>query len=215
MKKTQNSLRTAISVALVVILVATAGMALAQKNTRGPRAGHAGLLNGGGPGNRLEMLARRLDLSDDQKAAIEKIHAGNEKDVIALRKDIMKLRHELQGEMMQDNPSEKTILDLNEKIGGLKTELKAVHLKTRLAIRKQLTAEQRDQMLLMGGPGRAGGHGGCGRPGGPGAFDGPGGRGRPDGRFGRAPLGPGAGMGMRNPDCPLLDKNDVNEENAQ
>jgi len=44
--------------------------------------------------------------------------------------------------------------------------MKALKLKVRLAVREELTAEQRDQMLVMGGHGKGGrgGHGGCDGP---------------------------------------------------
>ena len=129
------------------------------------------------------MLAQRLDLSEEQVAAIEAIHEKARQDGVELRKDLMRLRNELKGEMLQDNPAEKTVLDLNKKMGAVKTELKAIRLKTRLAVRNELTPEQRDKMLMMGDGWKNGRKGrGPGRAGGPGCVDG---------------RGPGSGFGSR------------------
>lgn len=183
MKTNRNIMRLTISTALIVILVAGAGTVWAKKGPRGQGQGN-GPRGNGGPGPRIEMLAQRLDLSEEQKTAIEAIHEKTEKELVSLRKDLMKLRHEMHGEMIQDDPSEKTVLDLNRKIGAAKTEMQALKLKTRLEVRQQLTEEQRDRMLLMEGPGRGPGPDGRhGQRGMRGGMGGPG-MGGPEGRFG-------------------------------
>lgn len=186
MKMTKHTLRNLASAALIVFLLAGATMAMAQKGGPGQKMKRGGQ-RFGGPENRIEMLAKRLNLTDDQKVAIEKIHEQNREDMVGLRKDLKKLRHELKGEMLQDNPSEKAVLDLNSKIGQLKTETQALRLKGRLAVREQLTDAQRDKMILMDGPGRGQGRG----HGGPRGMRG---RGGPDGAcgpMGRCAGGPG------------------------
>jgi len=184
---------TKLTLALVTVaLVATA--AVAQPN-RAPRAGGPGGPGGwdaDGPGWRLEHLAEVLDLTDDQKAAIEKLHEDAREQAVDLRKELARLRNQRQGEMLKDAPAEKTLVELTEKMGEVRTELQVLRLKTRLAVREQLTAEQRDQMLLMGPRhGRGGRHGGWGR-----GCDGPcDGAGRGDWHGGRRGHGRGAGQG--------------------
>ncbi|PID78540.1 hypothetical protein CSB20_14645 [bacterium DOLZORAL124_64_63] len=194
MKMTKHSLRNLAGAALIVFLVAGATMAMAQRGSHEQKM-KRGWLRFDGPENRIEMLARRLDLTHDQKAAIEKIHAKNRQDAVGLRKDLSKLVHELRGEMMQDNPSQKKALDLNRKIGQIKTELEALRLQGRLAIRRQLTDEQRDKMILMGGPGKGRGPG----RGGPRGMRG---LGDPEGRCGE---GPGF-LSPRGEDAPKADQ---------
>lgn len=114
---------------------------------------------------RIQHMAARLGLTDDQTAAIAKIHEEDRQANLEVGKEMMRLRNELRGEMLKDDPSEKTILALNGKLGELRTQRQANRLKTRLAVREQLTPEQRDQMLLMGDFGkdhRGGRHGMCG-----------------------------------------------------
>ena len=159
MKNRNNyQVRALADVAAIVIIIASAGLATAQ----GPRHGQGkGGCEKAGPGHRVEMMAKHLDLSDDQLTAIKAIHEDSKKDGIEKRKELKRLRNELKGEMLKDNPSEKTVLGINSKMGALKTEMKALKLKTRLAVREELTSEQRDKMLVKGGHGGHGGRGGC------------------------------------------------------
>ncbi len=197
-----NPMRVLVAAGILTIILASAGLAAAQgphhgkgmhKGMQQGMAGCSTMIDGEfGPGHRIEMMAKKLDLSEKQLETIKKIQENNRKEVLKIRKELMRLRNEMQGEMLKDNPSEKTVLGLNDKMGVLKTEMKALRLKTRLAVREELTAEQRDQMLMMGGHGGKGGpkgHGGA--CGGFGGCDGP-----------RNGGGMGQGMAPRNnPDC--------------
>ncbi len=201
MKKLKNSqIRAMAAVAILAIILMSAGLAAAQGRGGGMRQGMghgqgmgicgSGSDDGFGPGHRIEMMTKHLGLSEKQQAAITGIFEDGRKTGLESRKKLMRLRNELQGEMLKDNPSEKTILGLNEEMGKLKTEMRAVRLKTRLAVREELTLEQRDQMLMMGGPGNKGGHHGSRGKGGPGSGA-------------RHGCGNGPGMGQRfSPDCP-------------
>ncbi len=166
-----NQVRALAAMAVLTIILTSAGLATAQ----GPRHGKGmgqGMGQGGffgdgdfGPGHRLEMMAQRLDLSEEQQSSIKKIHEDGRSAGLEKRKELMRLRNEMKGEMLKDNPSEKAVLAINSKMGALKTEMKALRLKTRLAVREELTPQQRDQMLVMHGPGGRGGHKGCDGPG--------------------------------------------------
>ena len=159
--KTRNTMMV---VAVTVLLVA--GVALAQGG-QGKGARMNGNCDGDGPhgprggkGNRIERLAERLDLTDEQKTAIEGIHEETQAANQALAKETRLLKHELEGELLKDEPSEKTVLELNEKLGELRTQRKANGLKAKLAVRDELTPEQRDKMLAVGDRfGRKGGQG--------------------------------------------------------
>lgn len=163
--KTRNMMMVA---AVAVILVA--GAALADGN-QGKGLKGRGDCDGEGPhgpkgrrGDRIERLADRLDLTDEQKTAIEGIHEKTRTANTALAKETRLLRHELEGELLKDDPSEKKVLELNRKLGELKIEKNANRLMSKLAVREQLTPEQRDKMLAMGdrfgkGRGEAGGRG--------------------------------------------------------
>ncbi len=153
--------------AMILIMAATAWA--------GPGRSPCGRGDEAGPGR---MLAR-LDLTAAQTAAIAKIHDEARASGRETRKEILRLRHELQGIMMQDEPDAAAAERLVERMGELRTEQQVRRLQTRLAVRGQLTPEQRDRMPLPG--------------------DGPrgrGGRGHHDGR-----PGPDGGCGMRGNGC--------------
>jgi len=150
-----------------VVLILMAGlMAAAQAQPgpvgRGPQADRpAGCdLRGDRDEMRLERLAAVLELTDEQKTAIAGLHEKARAERTELRKEIARVRNELQGELLKDSPSEGKVVQLTERIGELRTKLQVDRVKTRLAIRAQLTPEQRDRLLLMDQrPGRGHRHG--------------------------------------------------------
>lgn len=163
----QHSRNVFFALSLIALLTLAA-----SATARPAEPGRRGAPEGFGPGPRLE----RLDLNEEQAAEIRKIREAGRKENLELRKQLMRLRNEMEGEMLADEPSRKKVMELNEKMGELRTRLRANRLSERLAIRERLTPEQRDRMLLMkdhGKRGRGGRHGlgpheGRGGPQGPG-----------------------------------------------
>ena len=149
--RTNNGMKTLVFLTLAAMMVLGAGTALAQGNGAGKGHGGRGGYGDGefGPGHRMEFLADRLELTDEQVTAIEGIHAEGQAKNMELRKEMMRLRNQLEGEILKDDPSETVALDLTGKIGALRSEIQANRLTSRLEVRKQLTAEQRDKMLMM------------------------------------------------------------------
>ena len=188
-KLTSNGRRTLVVLGITVLVLGAAGVALAQGHGMGQGHGK-GHGQGIDHGMRMQAMFTRLDLNEEQQAAIEKIHEDAQAKQQATRKDLMRLRNELEGELLKDEPNEKTALELTGKIGELRTAQQQNRLATRLAVRELLTPEQRDKMLLMHeGQGRGGRHQGhMGRHGG---------RGRGCGQSG------GYGHGRHGGDCPL------------
>jgi len=158
MKKTTTQLKPVI-VLVVAACLLTAGVAMAK----GQRGAGRGLCVDG-PGDRAEMrierMTKNLDLSEDQVAVIMEIRESYQQKNLELKKELMRLRNERRGEMLEDNPSEKAVIDLTQQMGDLKTQLQVNRMKMRLEVGNQLTPEQRDKMLVMragsgkGGPGR-------------------------------------------------------------
>lgn len=134
-----------LSLAATVLVFAAAAMA------QGP-GGCSGHGRGGdfGHGHRLEMLTEKLELTEEQVAAITEIREAGQAKGLELHKEMKRLRNELEGEMLKDEPTEEAALGLVGKIGALQTEIQSNRLENRLEVRRQLTAEQRDKMLLMG-----------------------------------------------------------------
>jgi len=199
MDRKRLGIRSALAALVVLTMAMAAVPALAQ---RGPAfgAGRGPALAVGdddfGPFG--DRLARRLELSDAQREAIAEIHEKGRARDLPLRKQLRRLRHELKGEMMKDSPSGPAVQALAERIGEVRTNLQKARLADRLAVRAQLTDEQRDRLLIMGGEdfGPRGGRHGL-RPGGRGraGFGRPG-RGGPE-CDGEGPHGAGPGPGAR------------------
>lgn len=105
----------------------------------------------------MEKLAKRLELTEDQVKKIEEIHEQKTEKRGELRKDLMRLRNELEGVMMEDEPSAARARELVQKIGAVHTSMQLDNLETRFAMRGVLTQEQRDKLMGgfpgMGGPG--------------------------------------------------------------
>jgi Spy/CpxP family protein refolding chaperone len=140
---------------LTVALVAILAMTAAARGPRGPHRGEAHRIHEHGAGLGLRGL-QMLDLSDEQQQAVDEILEQARRDGVELRKQQARLRNQIQGEMLADEPSQADLVELTEQLGELRTELQVLRLKARLAVRARLTAEQRDQLLLMG-DGRGGG----------------------------------------------------------
>jgi Spy/CpxP family protein refolding chaperone len=107
-------------------------------------------------------LCQRLELSDAQQQAWQELEQAGRAERLTLRKDLLRLRHELEGQMMQDEPSAQAVAQLVERLGAIRTKLQQSRLTERLEMRKLLTDEQRDRLLTMRhdrrGMGREGRH---------------------------------------------------------
>lgn len=130
--------RYGILVAVALVLL-TAGLSEARQPGRG----------GNMPGGRQELLTERLDLTAEQQETIAGIKEESAARNLELRKELMRLRNQLAGEMLKDDPAESEVLSLTDQIGDLRNQMDANRMKCRLEVRKQLTPEQRDKMLVM------------------------------------------------------------------
>jgi Spy/CpxP family protein refolding chaperone len=136
----------------LTLVALLAGSALAQDAPyrHGLRWQQAGQDEGFGFERRLDRLTEVLDLTEAQQEAIEQLHEANHEQMVELRKEMARLRNQLEGEMLADEPSEQVVVDLTERIGDLRTRMQVLRARTRLAVRAELTDEQRDELLLMG-----------------------------------------------------------------
>jgi Spy/CpxP family protein refolding chaperone len=144
-------------------------------------------------GPRPGQICQRLELTDAQQQAWSELREKGQQERVALRKDLMRLRNDLRGEMLKDEPSAAKVKDLVGRVGELRTKMQQSRMSQRLEMRKLLTPAQRDRLLLMGqdrgrghgrgmrdfrGPGRAGRAGRGGSWDGSQHRQGPGGHGR-------------------------------------
>ena len=115
------------------------------------------------------MLKNIPNLTDEQKAKLEKLHAGQQKLMAAAKADMEKLHAEMQGLMKDPVDLKKAEAKIDE-AARMRADMMKKSLAHRLEVRALLTAEQKAKLGEMGcgmGGAMMGGHGGCmmgGRP---------------------------------------------------
>ena len=168
---------------MVVALLATAGMAMAQGWGRGMGYGPgpgAGYGPGAGPGYGPQgSWGPGLSLTAEQNQKIQAMRESFFKETLPLRNEKQTKQLELRTLWAQTNPDQDKILAKQKEINALRAQLQEKGTRHRLEMRKVLTPEQQAQIGAFG-PGF-----------GPGAGPGMGMRGG---------FGPGRGMG--NAGCP-------------
>jgi len=181
-----------VSAIALLALLTPAATALAQPGLSkdAPRPGEAGR-GRGGPGmharaQRAEGAMEWLGLTEAQQKQMKEIRERGEATRTGLQKQLLRLRNDMRGEMLKDQPDRRKIVQIAEQIGGVQTKLGVHRAEQMLSMREVLTPEQRDRWMTRGhgpmgmrgmhrGPGGRGGHGGPGGRGGPGGPEGRGG----------------------------------------
>lgn len=140
--------RTLIIAALVLVMAVSA---LAQPGSRG-RSGKEGR-----QGDRQAGMMAKLDLTEDQQTAINALRDKNRDGMMETRKEIARVKNDIKGLMLQDDPDAKAVDKLVHRSGELQTAMRADRMAMRLEMRKLLTDEQRDRLITM--QSRGGHHG--------------------------------------------------------
>jgi len=105
-------------------------------NGEGPGRGYG---NEPDPGTRIETL---LDLSDEQKEKIEKLHLDLQKETLPVRNKIREKNAQL-NTLVTEEAGQPKINTLIEEIGDLRTEFQKSRMNTHLKVRELLTDEQK------------------------------------------------------------------------
>ena len=139
---------------LVVTLLVTAGVAMAQGWGRGPGYGPE---SGPGYGPR-GAWGPALNLTPEQNQKMEALREGFLKETLPLRNEMQIKQLELRTLWAQTNPDQAKILAKQKEINALREQLQEKGTKNRLEMRKILTPEQQAQLGAYG-PGFGMGHG--------------------------------------------------------
>jgi Spy/CpxP family protein refolding chaperone len=103
----------------------------------------------------IERLAEKLELSAEQVAQIKALREEGEAERIELKKQLMQLRNEFEGEMLKPELNERSLKSLTQQMGEVRTKMHLLRLESRLAMREVLTDEQWDKLLTSRkGPGQ-------------------------------------------------------------
>jgi Spy/CpxP family protein refolding chaperone len=137
-----------IIIAIVMVAVlATAGLAVAQGSEKGP-----GMKSHYGPyprGARSASLSpwSHLNLTPDQVEKIKALRESSFKEKIPLQNELMRERVELKALWMQINPDEQKILAKQKEINTLRAQIEEKATKNRLEMRRLLTPEQQAKWI--------------------------------------------------------------------
>lgn len=134
---------------LMVALLATVGLAMAQGSEKGPGmergyGPYSGGARSAGPG-----LWHELNLSPDQVEKIQALQESFFKEKIPLRNELMAKWLELKALWMQINPDEQKILAKQKEMNTLRAQIEEKATKNRLEMRKILTPEQQAKWIYF------------------------------------------------------------------
>jgi len=96
---------------------------------------------------KLERHADRLDLDAETRAGIREIALAARGESEVLREEVQALRSELHRLLSAQEPDVPRIMELADRLGEKKTELRKHRLRTMLRIRALLTPEQRAELV--------------------------------------------------------------------
>ena len=140
--------RKSIAAALAVALLAAACVATAWAQPCPLRQSPGEDGDGPDPGDRL---VQRLGLTEEQAASVRRMREESQTERLSLRKEMMRLRHALRGEMLEDLPDLQEVERLSTDISRLQARIRLERLRGQIELRKLLTPEQRDKLLAMRG----------------------------------------------------------------
>ena len=132
----------------MVVLLAAAGLVMAQGYEKGP-----GMGMGYGPhsGGRLggHGLWRALNLTPEQTQKMQALRESFFKETLPLRNDLMSKKLELRSLWLQPNLDEEKILAKQKELSDLRAQIQEKAIKNRLEMRQILTPEQQAQLANL------------------------------------------------------------------
>jgi Spy/CpxP family protein refolding chaperone len=137
----RSMLKPAVLVLCVLAIAGTASLASAMP----------GMMGRGGWDREtsLERLDARLDLTDEQVAAIKKVREERSVECMEYRVELLRIQDEIRGEMLEDNPDIDKLKKLIVSREKIRTSMNISRVEGQLAIREILTPEQCDRLLLL------------------------------------------------------------------
>jgi len=145
------------SLLVTSLLVSSVGLvtiASAKSFGDGPGCGrsshHAGQgRHEGGKGRYLERLARRLNMTDEQRAEIETVLHGSREQMAELRDEMRTNRAQIRELVSQADFDETAVRGMADKQGDLKAEMIVLRARQRSEMKALLTDEQIAQLDEM------------------------------------------------------------------
>ncbi len=131
----KKGLSLALVVSIVIVLSASQSLAAWGRNGKG-RADRPGL---------VAMLAKKLDLTQDQVAKLEAEDQEQQKITAAARQKLEQLGEQLKDELAKDSPDKNKVHDLIGQIGTQMTQLQIARTDSLLKLKALLTPAQKEK----------------------------------------------------------------------
>ena len=96
--------------------------------------------------DKLEMMKKKLELTDSQYTAIKEIMSSAKAEAKPFKTSLHDLKKQLHNTMKQDTVDEAKVKSLTAEMAEQKAELMMLHKRTKASVNQQLTAEQREKM---------------------------------------------------------------------
>ena len=128
---------------LVVVALSSLFLAAPLALAGGP---HGGFHHGRAPEAKMERHLEKLGLEPEQMERVRGILASSKEARQANREKIREAYREMRALLDQESPDEAAIMEQAGKMGELKTEEHKAMLRTLLAVRAELTPEQREKL---------------------------------------------------------------------
>jgi Spy/CpxP family protein refolding chaperone len=145
----RNKMKKIIVAVLMVAVLATVGLAMAQGSEKGPGAERGYGPYSGGARSAGLGLWHELNLTPDQAEKIKALRESFFTEKIPLQNELMAQRLELKALWMQINPGEQKILAKQKQINTLRAQIEEKETKNRLEMRKILTPEQQAKWIYF------------------------------------------------------------------
>jgi Spy/CpxP family protein refolding chaperone len=145
----EEKMKKIIAAILMVAVVATAGLAVAQGPEKGPGAERDYGPYSHGPRSPHFSSWSHLNLTPDQVEKIKALRESFFKEKIPLQNKMVRERLELKALWMQTNPDEQKILAKQKEIDTLRAQIEEKAIKNRLEMRKILTPEQQAEWMYF------------------------------------------------------------------
>jgi len=134
-----NRKKTFALLLLLMTVMIVSSIAVAQRKSRLPQRGKL----------RMEMMAKELDLTEEQQAQLKAQQFKLQKSAIDNRSKIQTAELELRQLMDAEDVDESKVKSKIEQIGKLKTAMRIELVQSRLDMKKVLTAEQLQKMETL------------------------------------------------------------------
>lgn len=137
------STRTILTGAGAATLIAALSLPLVAQT---PPPGQPGERGWRGPGARQELMANRLNLTPEQRDQLKKLREQNRAATKDQMVKLSDMRHQLQDQLLSDNPDQAQITALTGQIGQLQQQLFLHRIQQRQQELAIFTPDQRQQL---------------------------------------------------------------------